>query len=568
VAETLRALSADAVLRFAPALTLALFLVPIGAGLIGTALPALDIFPAIGRRTLSLAPWHDLAATPGIGQSVVLTIKVGFVATLASLALAIGFCALASGSRLFARMEAGLAPILATPHVAVAIGLAFLIAPSGWLVRLVSPGLTGWSQPPALATVRDPGGLSFALGLVLKETPYLILMIVAAAGQTSAPRMLAAARSLGYARPTAWLKVVFPQVYRQIRLPVYAVLAFSLSVVEVALILAPGTPPPLSVLAMRWFSGYDLDLYPKAAAAAILQLGLVAGSIAVWRLGENAVAQLGRGWVAAGARRGWTLPVLTVLGWTSLLSAGLTGAALASLAVWSLSKEWWFPDALPTRWTLMNWARIGAVWDPLVATIAIGAATSAIAVVLTLACLENEQRRGLRPGSGALWLLYVPLLVPQIAFLFGAQVVLVRIGLDATMAAVIWAHLLFALPYVFLSLADPFRALDPRYARIAAGLGASPGATFWTVKVPILLRPIAVAAAIGFAVSAGLYLPTLFAGAGRIATLTTEAITLSAGADRRLVGVAALLQGGLPLLVFAFALSVPALLHRRRRNLR
>jgi putative thiamine transport system permease protein len=555
------------VLRFAPALTIALFLVPIGAGLIGTLLPALDIFPAIGRHELSLAPWRELTETPGLGESIALTVRVGILATLASLALAVGFCALASGSRFFARLEGGLAPLLATPHVAVAIGLAFLIAPSGWIVRLVSPVLTGWTQPPAFTTVRDPAGLSFALGLVLKETPYLVLMMIAAAGQVAERPMVAAARSLGYAGPTAWLKVVFPQIYRQVRLPVYAVLAFSLSVVEVALILAPGTPPPLSVLAMRWFSGYDLDLYPRAAAAATLQLGLVAGGIGIWRIGETTVAGLGRRWVAAGTRSGWTMPVLTILGWTALLSALVTGAALSSLAVWSLARDWWFPDALPGHWTLMNWARIGAVWKPLATTVAIGAATSIIAVALTLACLENEQRRGFRPGSGALWLLYVPLLVPQIAFLFGAQVALVRIGLDATLPAVIWAHLLFALPYVFLSLADPFRALDPRYARIAAGLGASPRVTFWTVKVPILLRPILVSAAVGFAVSVGLYLPTLFAGAGRIATLTTEAVTLSGGADRRLVGVAALLQGGLPLLVYGLALVVPALLHRRRRSL-
>jgi putative thiamine transport system permease protein len=547
-------------------LTLALFLVPIGTGLLGTFLPAVDVFPAIGRHEPSLAPWRDLIATPGLGTSVSLTVRVGLLATLASLALAVGFCALASGSRLFARLEGGLAPLLATPHVAVAIGLAFLIAPGGWIVRLVSPALTGWTQPPTFATVRDPGGLSFALGLILKETPYLILMMIAAAGQVAERPMLAAARSLGYAGPTAWLKVVFPQIYRQVRLPVYAVLAFSLSVVEVALILAPGTPPPLPVLAMRWFSGYDLDLYPKAAAAATLQLGLVAGGIGIWRIGERAVAWLGRRWVAAGGRRGWATPVLTVLGWAALLAACLTGAALLSLAVWSMARDWWFPDALPGHWTLMNWARIGVIWNPLATTVAIGVATSVIAVALTLACLENEQRRGLRPGSGALWLLYVPLLVPQIAFLFGAQVVLVRIGLDATPAAVIWAHLLFALPYVFLSLADPFRSLDPRYARIAAGLGATPRVTFWTVKVPILLRPIAVSAAVGFAVSVGLYLPTLFAGAGRIATLTTEAVTLSGGADRRLVGVAVLLQGALPLIAYGLALAAPALLRCRRRS--
>jgi putative thiamine transport system permease protein len=157
--------------------------------------------------------------------------------------------------------------------------------------------------------------------------------------------------------------------------------------------------------------------------------------------------------------------------------------------------------------------------------------------------------------------------VPQIAFLFGAQVALVRIGLDGTLIAVIWAHLLFVLPYVFLSLSDPFRALDPRYVRSAAALGTGPNRALFIVKLPMLTRPILIAAAVGFAVSVGQYLPTLFAGAGRLATLTTEAVTLSSGADRRILGVYASLQAMLPLALYLVALMLPGLLFRNRRGL-
>jgi putative thiamine transport system permease protein len=166
-----------------------------------------------------------------------------------------------------------------------------------------------------------------------------------------------------------------------------------------------------------------------------------------------------------------------------------------------------------------------------------------------------------------LWLLYTPLLLPQVAFLFGMQVLLVWARLDGTLAAVVWAHLLFVLPYVFLTLADPWRAMDRRLARNAAALGAGPWRTFLAVKLPVMLRPILVATAIGFAVSAGQYLPTLFAGAGRIATLTTEAVTLAGGSDRRVVGAYALVQALLPLLVYAAAIATPPLVWRNRRGL-
>src|SRR4029077_4681362 len=113
-------------------------------------------------------------------------------------------------------------------------------------------------------------------------------------------------------------------------------------------------------------------------------------------------------------------------------------------------------------------------------------------------------------------------------------------------------------PYLFLSLSDPWRALDPRYARSAAGLGASPARVFFRVKLPLLMKPILVACAVAFAVSVGQYLPTLFAGNGRVATLTTEAVTPASGADRRVIGAYALAQALLPMLAWLAAAALPA----------
>ena len=103
--------------------------------------------------------------------------------------------------------------------------------------------------------------------------------------------------------------------------------------------------------------------------------------------------------------------------------------------------------------------------------------------------------------------------------------------------------------------------------RAAAALGAGPLRRLFAIKLPMLLGPVLTAAAIGFAVSVAQYLPTLFLGAGRIATLTTEAVTLSSGSDRRVTGVYAVLQAALPFAAYAAALLLPALLLRRRLGL-
>lgn len=553
----------------APWLTIAVFLLPVIAGLAGTGLPAFGWLPAIGGEQLSLAPWRALAAQPGVATSIWLSLGTGLLATTVSLAIASAFVASTGGHRLYRGLSTLVSPLLATPHVAVAIGLAFLIAPSGWLARIASPWLTGWERPPTgWVTVRDPFGLSMVLGLVLKEVPYLILMTTAALHQVPQAALRRSAAALGYRPATGWFKLVWPQIYAQLRLPVYAVLAFSMSTVEVGLILAPGNPPPLALLAARWFSDYDLQRYFPAAAAALLQGALVGAALLAWRGTEVVVGALGRRWCERGVRRGWPVPLTAIAAATGagVLILGL--ASLVGMTIWSVATNWRFPDALPAHRGWQTWRLQGPrVAGTVLTTITLALTSTAAAVALTVACLEAETRRGRAPAQRVLWLVYVPLLVPQIAFLYGFQVVLVKLGFDGHWTAVAWAHLVFVLPYAFLSLADPWRALDPRFARSAAALGASPLAVLWRVRLPMLLKPLLLAAAIGCAVSVGLYLPTLFAGAGRIATLTTEAVTLASGADRRVMGAYTFLQAAIPLLAYALAWAVPAGLYRRRRGM-
>lgn len=539
-------------LVLAPPLTLAICFLPIGAGVIGTLLPAFGWLPVLGARSLTLEPWRALLAMPELAGAVRLTLSTGLFATVVTFGIAILFCAAAHGTAAFNRLNRWLTPLLAVPHAAMAIGLAFLLAPSGWILRLLSPWATGSALPPDFGIVQDPTGIGLTVGLIVKELPYLLFMILAALSQIHADRYLAAARSLGYGPMAAWFKIILPQIYPLIRLPLFAVLAFSLSVVDMALLLGPSTPPTLAVLLLRGFSDPDLTMRLTSAAGALFHLALVAAAIAAWLLAEVVCRRGFRRWLANGHRGKTSLgrKLLAVL--PARTAFATAAAAMLSLLLWSIAARWPFPDSLPRAWTLANWMQqMPLLASPLLISLGTALAATLAALALTLACLENEQRRGLHPTQRLLWLLYLPLLLPQITFLFGVQVQLVWLNADGTWLAVIWSHLLFVLPYVFLSLEDPFRALDERYNRTARCLGASPARVFWRIKLPLLRRPVATAAAIGFAVSVAQYLPTLFAGGGRWPTLTTEAVALSATGDRRVVAVAALLQALLPLLGFA-----------------
>ncbi len=559
----------DAWLHAAPTTTLALFLVPIIVGLVATWIPAFGYLPALGGTTLSLDPWRRLLDAPGLDGAVRLTLLTGLVSTLVSLAATIVILAAWHGTRVERAIRRLLAPLLAVPHAALAIGLAFLLAPSGWIARVLSPWATGWERPPDLLIVQDPNGIALIAGLAIKETAFLLFMSLAALQQIRVHDDMTVAGSLGYRPFVAWLKVVLPQLYPQIRLPIFAVLAYALSVVDMAMILGPSTPPPLAPLILRWTADTDLAMRFVAAAGACLQLAIIVAVIAVWAMGERAVVLCLRPWLSSGRRggRGWAPRVLS--GIVAVSFALLAAGAIAGMAVWSITSRWRWPDPLPTDWRVANWSNaLPGLGTSAWTTLVVAVIATVIALALVIGCLEHEQRHHVRPTNRAMWLLYTPLLVPQIGFLFGLQVVLVSLDLDGGWAALIWSHLLFVLPYIFLALADPWRALDERYQRTAGCLGASPARAFWAVKLPMLLRPVLMAAAVGFAVSVAQYLPTVFAGAGRLTTLTTEAVALASGSDRRIIGVYAFAQAALPAVVFCAALVLPAWLYRHRRGMR
>ncbi|MXN66458.1 ABC transporter permease subunit [Stappia sp. GBMRC 2046] len=556
-------------LRFAPALTIAILIGPVAAGIIGTLLPAFGYLPALGGDDFGLEPFHALFSTPGIATSIRLSIVNGLGAAAGAFLIVIAFTAAFEGTRTFTQIHRLLSPLLSVPHAAAAFGLAFLIAPSGFVLRLLSPWATGLDRPPDVLILNDPGGIAMTAGLIAKEAPFLFLMMLAALPQSQSRESRQLATTLGYRRATGWLLTVLPRVYPQIRLPVFAVIAYSISVVDVAMILGPTTPAPLAVRLTQWMSDPDLTLRFQASAGALLQLGLAVAAIALWIAGERFAALLGRRWIEAGTRSIGDGLIATI--GASAMALIVTGMILGGVAIglWSFAGFWPFPDALPQTLSAANWtANLPRAADTIAITAGLGLAAAFVAVALALACLENETRRNLAIEHRRLALLYLPLLVPQIAFLFGLQILFLLVGLDASVYGVAGAHLVFVLPYVFLALSDPWRALDPRYGRIATAIGARPARVFWRVRFPLALRAVATAGALGFAVSVAQYLPTVLIGAGRVETVTTEAVALASGGDRRLIAIYACLQMLLPFAGFLLAGAITGFAFRNRHALR
>ncbi|MEO1102489.1 MAG: ABC transporter permease, partial [Pseudomonadota bacterium] len=359
----------------------------------------------------------------------------------------------------------------------------------------------------------------------------------------------------------AFLHGVWPLVYRQMRLPVLAVLAFAASVVDMALILGPTRPATLSVRILGWLQSPNLDAWLVGSAGALAMMVLVVVLVAVWLAGERVAGAGLKVWRASGWRGRGDAPVRIVALGAALIGVAIVFAGFGGLILQSFAGYWPFPETLPQTMSASSWvARMPMASAVLADTLIVALGATVIALPLAVALLEAH-----RAGARVPLLIYAPLVVPQVAFLFGLGVLAVALGLMPGILAVTLCHVIFALPYALIALSGPWAALDPRYEAVAASVGAGPLRRFLQVRLPMLVRPLCIAAALSVAVSVGLYLPTQMIGGGRVETVTTEAVAAASAGDRRLIGMFATLQLLLPFVAFALARGGPALLGHRAR---
>ncbi|WP_372862418.1 ABC transporter permease [Psychrobacter sp.] len=561
------------IVSLSPTFLLLLLILPVLGGLVCVLLPAFSWVPALEQTTVSLQGFHDLWQTPGLTQMVALSIATGLISTLLAFVMTLMILAAFFNSVWLTRIERLLSPILVIPHAAAAIAVGFLIAPSGMFSRLISPWLSGWELAPGGIFPHDPYGISIILGLTLKELPFLLLMALGALAQPELGKKLRqqykVALNLGYYPITAFFKAVLPILYPFLRLPTLAVLAYASASVEMPLILGPNTPPTLAVTIMQWFNDVDLNLRIKASAGALLQLALTGGLIALWLGAEKAIKTCFNGTLINGKRHYADVIWQKITAALTTVVIGFILLALIGLAMWSVAGFWRFPAVLPEQLVLLHFqSAFTQMGTPLFNTITIGIVSTVFAIMLTLLCLEAEQLSKKPLSTFTSFIIYLPLLVPSIAFLFGLVWLQQLLNNQTAFFNVAFTHLLFVLPYVFLSLASSYRRLDPRFAHVAASLGATPAKVFLQVKLPQLFAPLLIAIALGLAISFGQYLPTLLAGGGRIATITTEAVTLANGASRRTSAVYAIIQMALPLVGFILAWISPKYFFKSGSNSR
>ena len=524
-------------------------IVPITFGILGFLLPSFGYFPILDKHQFNLNYFYVSSNIPGISKSIILSFFTGFLSTVLALFFSQLIILSIFQSRVFSFIKTIISPLLALPHVTMAIGLLFIFSPSGLLLRIFSPWLTGFERPPNIFIIPDDYGFFLILGLVLKEIPFFILVSISAIEQFGARKFFNLGKSLQHTTFSVWCVLLFPLIYHRIRLIVFIVIAFAASVVDMSLLLAPSTPSTLAIQILQNYQSSEPKSLFIASNLALIQLLVILKLFLIWFLLEKLLSNkyLFTFLVNAVSYKSNLIKYFTFT--LILILSILSFLTIISSFLWGLGGNWYFPNLLPKNISFevltifLNENKsliLISVFIPLIVSI-----LSCLIVTLWVELTESLNKR----NQFLEGLIFLPLLIPQISFLIGMQSFLIPLNFNNFLLPLIIVELFYVIPYSFIILAPSFRAISKDILKVASSLGKNRFERLILVKIPMIIPTFLLSIAIGMLVSFALYTPVYFIGAGRVTTLTVETLNLSLSGAKRDLGVATIFQIIIPIII-------------------
>lgn len=526
-----------------------LLTVPILFGLLGFLLPSFGYFPILDKYDFNLNYFYLSFSIPGITKSVILSFFTGFISTLLALFFSQVIILYIFQTKFYQFLKTIISPLLALPHITMAIGLLFIFSPSGLFFRLFSPWLTGFERPPNFFILPDEYGFFLILGLVLKEIPFFILVSMSAIEQFGAKKFLNVGKSLQHSTFSVWCILLFPLIYKRIRLIVFIVIAFAASVLDMSLLLAPSTPSTLAIRILQYYQSSETDSLFIASNLALIQLFVIVILLLMWLLLEKLVSNkffftyLVR---ACSYKNSFIKYFIFSL---ILILLALSLLTIISSFLWGLGGNWFFPNLLPTSINIEIFVKffnenksiiLISIFIPLIVSL-----LSCLIVILWVELTESFNKKYYYFEG----FIFLPLFIPQISFLIGIQSFLIPLNFSNFFIPLIIVELFYVIPYSFIILAPSFREIKKDIIKVAASLGKNRFERLIFIKIPIIMPTFLLSIAIGMLVSFALYTPVYFIGAGRVTTLTVEALNLALSGAKKDLGVATIFQIIIPIVI-------------------
>ena len=482
---------------------------------------------SFGYPEWSLESYRSIAHDPFLWDILLSTLSLAGGTTL--ICLVLGYPVAYLMVRSTPRLQKILAILIIVP-----VWTNLLVRMYAWIIVLGRKGAINIGLD-YLNIISDPLPLLYNrgavyVGMVHVMIPLMILPIFAVMRQVDFG-LVNAARSLGASPFTALIWVFFP-----LTLPGVSAGCLLVFVLSVAFYVTPailgGEADVTYVLAIDREVNVLLNWPLASAMAAVLLLVMLVVIVLYQKFlgfgitGGSGPGTLARGtWLLRGfasilslgsrianvilprrrANRFILPPALGTIarhvsGWSVVVFIVGPILVVFPLAFTSTSYMVFPPVGFSSRWFATYFT--SAAWlDPTVLSFEVAILTTLIALPLGLITAVAMVRAQFVGKSFMMGFLISPLIVPVIILAIAFYFAFAPLHLVGTVAGLVLAHVVLALPLVVIMLSGALQAIDEDFERAARSLGAGPVRAFVLVTLPMMIPAVVTAGFFGFLIS-------------------------------------------------------------------
>ena len=197
--------------------------------------------------------------------------------------------------------------------------------------------------------------------------------------------------------------------------------------------------------------------------------------------------------ISSGPRAHWAGSAWNALV-VGLMTLFLLNIALmiAAVATNSVARRWFgtlFPESFTLDWYQAAWKEF-QLSSVLLVTVQVVLTVVALAVLIGVPAAYTLARREFTGKRALMMLFLLPMMIPPITYGIPLATVLYKLHLAGTLAGVILANLLPALPFVILVMTPFIEQIDPNVEAAARVFGARTFQMFRHVLLPLLMPGI------------------------------------------------------------------------------
>lgn len=231
------------------------------------------------------------------------------------------------------------------------------------------------------------------------------------------------------------------------------------------------------------------------------------------------------------------------------------------LALWSISKQWVWPDLFPSGFTLRGYLDIISKHQDglrlLFSSIMFSMGVAIISTIISYAFVRAYIDYDFFAKEFIYLSTLLPMLIPSNVFAMGIHVSFIKWGLSDSYLGVLITHLIYTIPYSIHTIIKISEKSQP-YEEQGRVLGVDNKKIFFHITLPIILPALLSSITMAYIISFSQYFLTMLIGGGKVKTFSTIMVPFISGGDRTMAssyGMVFLLSSLVLFLIFEFIIN-------------